>query len=280
MRDVPGFLRSFYFLLSLGMFAEGFTCIKSRTNHQAPRIAVEFRNSCSLHHQKQTHNHQRQFELVTLLFEQGSASSSSLYLSPSSLSSSSSESIRFLGKGPDAIVRPGAVLLAPAEQQDHFLRQAALFVISMGENDAGDYLIRAVILDNPTPFTIGEMMPAKQTGGVYKNLIYRGGDTGSKNESDGCFCIHSFPHLGRDEIGTTGIYQGGDLTKMDNPDAVKFFFNFMEFTEQELEQLLEIKHDDGDAWTSVEIPKNLILSNYDRGDAWSRLRNAVRNQIR
>jgi Uncharacterized ACR, COG1678 len=204
-----------------------------------------------------------------------------LFQEGGSSQSFSSESIKFLGKGPEAIVRPGVVLLAPAEEYHHFLRQAAVFVYAMGENDDGDYLIRGVILDQPTPFRIGEMMPTKQSDGVYNNLIFRGGDVGPTDEKEGAFCIHSFPDLGREEIGTSGIYQGGDLSQMSDPSAVKFFFNYMEFTEQELEQMLEVRHKDGDAWTSVEVPKNTVLSNdYDRGDAWSRLRNAIREQIR
>ena len=36
-----------------------------------------------------------------------------------------------------------------------------------------------------------------------------------------------------------------------------------------------------DAWTSMEVPNEMILSgDYDRGDSWSKLRNAVREQIR
>ena len=142
------------------------------------------------------------------------------------------------------------------------------------ENDDDEYVIRGVILDHPTPFTMGEMMKVKnESGGVYDRLIYRGGDTGGES----AFCLHSFPELGSEEIGTSGVYQGGDLEAMENPERVKFFFNYMEFLEQELEDMLEVKHEDGDCWTSVEIPNELVLdSNYDRGELWARLRNAVR----
>ncbi|KAL3917243.1 MAG: hypothetical protein SGARI_007762 [Bacillariaceae sp.] len=117
---------------------------------------------------------------------------------------------------------------------------------------------------------MGEMMKVKnESGGVFDRLIYRGGES--------AFCLHSFPELGSEEIGTSGIYQGGDLEAMENPERVKFFFNYIEFLEQELEDMLEVKHEDGDCWTSVEIPPELVLdSNYDRGELWARLRNAVR----
>jgi hypothetical protein len=187
--------------------------------------------------------------------------------------SSSSSSIRFLGRGTNAIVRPGVVLLAPAEEFHHFLRQAAVFIYAMGTDENDDYVIRGVIIDHPTPFTMGEMMQVKAAGGVYDNLIYRGGDTGGES----AFCLHSMEDMNLEEIGTSGIYQGGDLELMKDTSKVKFFFNYMEFTEQELEEMLEVTHQDGDCWISVEVPSDIVLdSDYERGGAWSRLRNAIR----
>jgi hypothetical protein len=167
------------------------------------------------------------------------------------------------------------VLLAPSEEYHHFLRQAAVFVYAMGTNDDDDYVVRGVIVDHPTPFTMGEMMDSKPTGGVYDNLIYRGGDTGGES----AFCLHSIDSFGLEEIGTSGIYQGGDVGAVSETDItrVKFFFNYMEFLEQELEDMLEVTHSDGDAWTAVEVPPDVVLnSEYERGEAWSRLRNAIR----
>jgi hypothetical protein len=155
----------------------------------------------------------------------------------------------------------------------------------MGTNDDDDYVIRGVIVDHPTPFTIGEMMEEnrqqkttneeKGVGGVHDNLIYRGGDTGGES----AFCLHSIDSLGLEEIGTSGIYQGGNMSDMNDPTKVKFFFNYMEFLEDELEQMLDVTHSDGDAWTAVEVSPEIVLnSEYDRGDAWSRLRNAIREE--
>lgn len=155
--------------------------------------------------------------------------------------------IRYLGKGPNAIVRPGVVLLAPAEEFHHYLRQSALFIYAMGTDDDDEYVIRGAILDNPTPFTMGEMMENKASGGVYENLVFRGGESGGQE----AFCLHSIDALGKEEIGTSSIYQGGELSKIEDPSKVKFFFNYMEFLEQELEDMLEIVHEDGDGWTSV-----------------------------
>lgn len=162
-------------------------------------------------------------------------------------SNNDGSSIRFLGKGSNAIVRPGVVLLAPAEEFHHYLRQSAVFIYAMGTDDNEEYVIRGVILDNPTPFTIGEMMENKASGGVYENLIFRGGESGGQE----AFCLHSVDALGLEEIGTSKIYQGGELNKIEDPSMVKFFFNYMEFLEQELEDMLAIIHEDGDGWTSV-----------------------------
>mmetsp|Transcript_12597 Transcript_12597/g.25676 ORF Transcript_12597/g.25676 Transcript_12597/m.25676 type:complete len:263 (-) Transcript_12597:240-1028(-) len=193
--------------------------------------------------------------------------------------SANANGIRFLGRGANAIVRPGVVLLAPAEEFHHYLRQSAVFIYSMGLDDDDEYVVRGVILDNPTPFNIGEMMEVKTAGGIFENLIYRGGESGGQ---EAVFCLHSVEDMGLEEIGTSRVYQGGDLERLDgknDPSRVKFFFNYMEFLEQELEDMLEIIHDDGDGWTSVEVPPEIVLDNdCDKSEAWSRLRNAVRGK--
>jgi hypothetical protein len=41
--------------------------------------------------------------------------------------------------------------------------------------------------------------------------------------------------------------------------------------------MLEITHEDGDGWISVEVPPEMVLdTDYDKGDAWRYLRNAIR----
>ena len=205
------------------------------------------RRNINLHSRQQNYQYSRR----TVSNSKSSTGKARLYSSnsstPSSSSSSSNTNIRFLGRGSNAIVRPGVVLLAPAEEFHHYLRQSAVFIYAMGTDDNDEYVIRGVILDNPTPFSMGEMMESKTSGGVYDNLIYRGGESGGQE----AFCLHSVDTMGLEEIGTSSIYQGGDLGKIDDPSNVKFFFNYMEFLEQELEDMLEIIHEDGDGWTSV-----------------------------
>ncbi len=195
-------------------------------------------------------------------------------------------SVRFLGRGTNAIVRPGCVLVAPPDEFHHFLRQAAVFIYAMGEDEYDTFVIRGVIIDHPTPFTIQEMMAREDNkdssqATFLQNLLYRGGELG-----DAAFLLHSDATLGEqanlEMIGTSGVFQGGlDHALSTNysmdPQKAKFFFSYMEFTEAELEEMLENREDESTQWVSVEVPPDFVLSSdWDRGEAWARLRNAIR----
>jgi hypothetical protein len=230
---------------------------------------------------------------------------------------SSKTPIRFLGKGVDAIVREGAVLLAPSHEFHHFYRRAAIFIYSIGTDtttaattasvrpgDDGDeetLYIRGLILDHPTAFTINDVL-----GGVddrfvstafgETNLVHRGGDKGG----DGLILLHDVKNIAAtfadasavydddddDDmmmIGNSGLYQGGwdriipaceaGVADVNN---FKAFFNHCEFTERELEDLLK-SDEDGDNWISIEVLdcRLLLSQQWQRGDLWRRLRNAV-----
>ena len=190
--------------------------------------------------------------------------------------------IRYLGSGEDAIIRPGVVLLAPKHEYDHFLMKAAVFVYAIGLDEEDNTIVRAVVLDNPTAFTIGEMSP-NVMGGLSDNILFRGGYDGS----DTALLLHSAggngPVKSVNEIGSSGIYEGGIVSAMESVDAgligkdqCKFFFNYMTFTEKELDNMFA-GVEDGDTWVSLEIPTEYVLnSDYDRGQLWSRLRNSIR----
>jgi len=226
-------------------------------------------------------------------------SSSSFNGNSNNIPSKEYDDIRFLGRGMNAIVRPGCVLLAPAEEFHHYLRQSAVFIYAMGTDDDDAYVIRGVIIDNMTPWTMGEMIKIQRdendenssssngSGSIYDNLICKGGDTGGED----VFCLHSVADINTagaggvgagtvlEEIGTSTLYQGGDLQKLskEDPSKVKFFFNYMEFLEQELEEMLDITHEDGDSWMSVEVSPEIVLNtNYEKGECWTRLRSAIR----
>lgn len=193
------------------------------------------------------------------------------------------QSIRFLGKGENAVVRPGVVLVAPTHEYNHFLRRSAVFIHAMGLNSYGEYVTRGVILDHPTAFTMGEMGGGSVTGTLAANILFQGGDSGN----DTVMLLHAHGNSGiqcGEMIGTSGIYQGGlrDAMSLVDGDELsceefKFFFNYVEFSEKELEAMLAATDTDGDAWTSVEVPTTVVLNNhFDRGDAWSYLRNQMK----
>jgi hypothetical protein len=209
--------------------------------------------------------------------------------------------IRYLGLGPNAIVREGAVLVAPPEEYNHYLMRSALFVYAMGLDDYNEQVIRCVVLDNPTPFTLGEMATglngmerdgssssSASSSPLLNNLIYRGGNLGGET----AMMLHSRKELERDEIGTSGIYEGGlaqalsqvktiteadaDANEAQAPmvNDFKFFFNYCQFSPVELETMLDvIDPETGDAWISFEVPPALILEEWDKNEFWRYLRN-------
>jgi Uncharacterized ACR, COG1678 len=232
--------------------------------------------------------------------------------------------IRYLGKGVDAIVREGAVLLAPSHEFHHFYRQAAIFIYSIGtdiavqrddDDDDETVLIRGLIIDHPTAYTVNEVLgdDDRFAGTAFgdANLVHRGGDKGR----DGLILLHNVlpssmmvntttstttieittndDHDGDEQtptlqmIGKSNIYQGGwdqvvaaCASGKATGDNCKAFFNYCEFTEAELEDLLQ-SNEDGDAWISVEVDSKILLSQeWQRGDCWRRLRNAVREYTR
>lgn len=199
----------------------------------------------------------------------------------------SSRKIRFLGSGDSAIIRPGVVLVAPKHEYDHFLMKSAVFIYAIGLDDNEDMVIRGVIIDHPTAFTISEMSP-NVMGSLSNNLLFRGGRCGN----DSAMLLHSAGgadgHVKTGEmIGSSGIYEGGIVSAMEaadnglaNSDQFKFFFNYMEFRENELDDMFKgIIDDDGlqDEWVSLEVPPEYVLnSDLERGEMWSILRNSIR----
>lgn len=219
------------------------------------------------------------------------ATNTRLYRSKASSSNDNDESkaliqkekVRFLGRGPNAIVRPGCVLVAPKHEFHHYYRRSAILIYGMGEAEdgSGDYVVRGLILDHPTPFTLKEMMdhqPQVVENPLSQNFLFRGGDKGG----DGVILLHGRQDLNRPQIGMSGLYQGGwqealELCKSGDTHSEDFkaFFNYCEFTEQELEDLLD-SVEEGDAWVSLEVPADFCLNpDFDRGDAWSLLRNTI-----
>jgi len=192
--------------------------------------------------------------------------------------------IKFLGSGEDAMIRPGVVLVAPNHEYDHFLRRSAVFVYAIGVDEDENTIIRGVVLDHPTAFSIGEMSP-NVVGTLSENVFFRGGYDGN----DSAMMLHSAggpsgPVKSEIMIGSSGIFEGGIASAMEsadageiNPTQCKFFFSHMQFTEKELENMFAGAEDE-DEWVSLEIPPEYVLnSEYERGQLWSKLRNKIRD---
>ena len=103
------------------------------------------------------------------------------------------DDIEFLGYGKDAIVREGACIVAPPEEANHYLNDAAIFIYDIAaedssssseeeEEESNNYIIRGVIIDMPTPFTMGEMMEGTmKSDELSDNLLFRGRRTQLQN---------------------------------------------------------------------------------------------------
>ena len=50
--------------------------------------------------------------------------------------------IRFMGRGSNAIVRPGVTLIAPGHEYNHFLMKSAVFIYAVGLNDYDEMVAR------------------------------------------------------------------------------------------------------------------------------------------
>jgi hypothetical protein len=194
-----------------------------------------------------------------------------------------SNSFLFLGKSSSATIEPGVVLVAPSHEYNHFLMRSAVFIYDQGLNEFDEMVTRGVIIDHPTAFTMNEM-GVDELGNLGENILWRGGDAGN----DTVMFLHSHPidNTSNNKIGVSGIYEGGlqevkqkvnsgDL----NSDGCKFFFNYIEFREKELQSIMSETDSDGDAWAAMRVPKEFITNGeYARGDAWSYLRNHMKSR--
>ena len=210
-----------------------------------------------------------------------------------------SRPIEILGTGPSAPVRPGVVLIAPSHEASHFLMKAAVFIYAIGLDDLGEMVVRGVIVDHPTAFTVGEMAGEGSVlggAGLSDNILFRGGDTGS----DSVMMLHGCggdagavggcgPAIGYEDYEfDSGIYEGGlrsaaEAVEDGTADSArfKFFFNYVQFSERQLEEMLDEVDSEGDAWVSISASPELILdSDLDRGEMWKYVRNRISQKKR
>jgi len=189
--------------------------------------------------------------------------------------------INFLGKGPNAIVREGCVLVAPQHEHNTYLQKSAIFIHAMGVDSYGEHVTRGVVIDHPTAFTMGEMSAGSVVGSLAENILFRGGDCGA----DKAMMLHSAGALiSSKKIGTSGIYEGGlrmAIETVEDGDAdieeFKFFFNYVEFTVGEMESMMNDLDSNGDTWMSVEVSPSFVLDgDLNRAEAWNSLRKRLK----
>mmetsp|Transcript_13362 Transcript_13362/g.43545 ORF Transcript_13362/g.43545 Transcript_13362/m.43545 type:complete len:191 (+) Transcript_13362:136-708(+) len=87
---------------------------------------------------------------------------------------------------PRGTVAPGAVVVAPTQEYNHFLRKATVFVL-----DDGDDGTIGVNLGSPTMLTIGEAAANVVTGDLGDNKLWMGGEHGGT----GAVMLHAVPGL-------------------------------------------------------------------------------------
>jgi len=212
---------------------------------------------------------------------------------------SSSNPITFLGKSSNNPLQPGTIITSPLYESSHWLKKCSIFLYSITKHY--EFVLKGVILDYPTAFTIGEMsnsIPGVLSG----NILLNGGDVGSDKvivlhpydtkyimqdnklyDNDSTVCKGSY------RIGDSNIYMGGlhDLTilaekKLIDSEKCQFVFNYVEFTEKQVKEIImkEVKGDD-DGWMSFNVRDvNLVLKqDLKRGDIWKKLRSWYKQNV-
>mmetsp|Transcript_14160 Transcript_14160/g.17623 ORF Transcript_14160/g.17623 Transcript_14160/m.17623 type:complete len:207 (-) Transcript_14160:1330-1950(-) len=173
---------------------------------------------------------------------------------------------------PSSKVFAGRVVLAPANEYNHFLRKATIFLIEHGPKGSW-----GVNLAKPSLLTIGEAAEGIVHGKLAENTLYMGGEYGGR----GAFLLHAESDLeGATRIGDSDIFIGGinDAVRrvdhgINSRTDFKFFFNLAKWGPGELEKLA----DDGE-WKSFHLHNDLILSqsaDLDHVELWSLIRRTL-----
>mmetsp|Transcript_13363 Transcript_13363/g.43548 ORF Transcript_13363/g.43548 Transcript_13363/m.43548 type:complete len:214 (+) Transcript_13363:136-777(+) len=171
---------------------------------------------------------------------------------------------------PRGTVAPGAVVVAPTQEYNHFLRKATVFVL-----DDGDDGTIGVNLGSPTMLTIGEAAANVVTGDLGDNKLWMGGEHGGT----GAVMLHAVPGLaGSKKIGDSDIFVGGIAQARQlvddgqkRPADFKFFFNVAKWPKGLLQDMV----DEG-RWLAFDnVPTSVVLDqdpDLDVPGLWSSFR--------
>mmetsp|Transcript_17098 Transcript_17098/g.52508 ORF Transcript_17098/g.52508 Transcript_17098/m.52508 type:complete len:347 (-) Transcript_17098:153-1193(-) len=170
----------------------------------------------------------------------------------------------------------GCVLLAPKEEYNHFLREAAVFVYEWDSfADDVEPMARGVIVDRATGFDIGEMAPPLQGTPLGANRLYSGGEAGE----NAVIMLHQHGEVvGSRPLGN-GLFVGGVAHAQElvgsgafSASDFKFFFNHCSWTRRQVQEMI-----DGGGWTVAWAPKDLILRQ-ETNKAWNFIRSSLISQ--
>ena len=173
----------------------------------------------------------------------------------------------------------GQVVLAPRNEYNHFLRQAAVLVVEHTERGS-----LGVSLDSPTLLTIGEAAKGLlEDSELAENRLFMGGEYGG----DSATMIHACEDVaGARRLGGSDLFLGGlaDAAKRVNaginrPEDFKFFFNFCKWAPGELDDAIA----DGRWRALTGVPREVVLDQdpfADRGKLWRTLARAAKRNHR
>lgn len=169
----------------------------------------------------------------------------------------------------------GCVLVAPAEEYNHFMRNAVVFLHEWDPFAEGpdELMARGLIVDRVTAFEVGEMAPAFANTALGANRLFTGGD-GSFNSA---VMIHKHEDIAGAKPVGNGLFVGGTLSAKQLVESgalpasdFKFFFNQCEFSRRNIQEMI----DEG-GWTVAWVSPELVMRQDLNGRTWDFVRNAL-----
>jgi putative AlgH/UPF0301 family transcriptional regulator len=152
----------------------------------------------------------------------------------------------------------GCVIAASADDYGHFTQKSVALVFEYNTEAT-----KAVVIDKPSAFTIGEMT-SMDMGALAGNRLYRGGEDGGS----AVIMIHKRNLPGAQRIGDSNLFVGGLQAAKAAVTAgqagageFKFFFNFMRWSPGGLEEQVN-----RGKWHTVLLPDDAITNQSPRAD--------------
>jgi putative AlgH/UPF0301 family transcriptional regulator len=167
------------------------------------------------------------------------------------------QTARFLQVTPVEGMDAGCVIAASADDYGHFTQKSVALVFEYSTEAT-----KAVVIDKPSAFTIGEMT-SMDMGPLAGNRLYRGGEDGGS----AVIMIHKRNLPGAQRIGTDLFVGGLQAAKAAvtageaSAGEFKFFFNYMRWSPGGLEEQVG-----RGKWLTVLLPDDAITNQSPRAD--------------